>query len=228
MVPTLESRFRVICIDLPGHGASESIPGMHDLSEIARWLNKVVSRLKLSEFALIGHSLGGYLSLAFAENYPEKLRGLGLFHSTSESDSEERIERRDRIIEFVEELGPAAYTRTFVPSLVHEYNPLLLKRLLEISAQTKKEAIIAYTEAMRDRIDRRFVLESLDIPTLFIAGEHDEIISIRQVRDDRLLTKQGLIFVLPGVAHAGMLESADESIGAFFNFLSFVKLNPSA
>ena len=225
MIPALETRFRVICVDLPGHGASESIPGMHDLSECARWLNKVTNRLKLKEFTLVGHSMGGYLTMAFAENYPEKLRGIGLFHSIAQSDTEERAERRDRIIEFVEELGPAAYLRTFVPSLIYEYNPLMLKRLLDISAQTQQEAIIAYTEAMRDRIDRRFVLENLEIPILFIAGEHDEFISARQVRDEKLLAKQGMIFVLPGVGHAGMLEATDESVHSFFNFLSMVKLN---
>jgi pimeloyl-ACP methyl ester carboxylesterase len=224
MVPALESRFRIICIDLPGHGESESIPGMHDLTELARWLNKVTSKLGLKEFTLVGHSLGGYIAMAFAEVYAEKLKGIGLFHSMAAADSEERAERRDRIIEFVEELGPAAYLRTFVPSLVHDYNPMLLKRLLEISAQTQNEAIIAYTEAMRDRIDRRFVLENLDIPILFIAGENDELITIRQVRDEKLLSEQGMIFVLPGVGHVGMLESVDESVMAFFNFLSMVKL----
>lgn len=225
IVPALESRFHVVCVDLPGHGASEIIPGMHDISESARWLNKVTNQLGLKQFTLVGHSLGGYIALAFAEFYPEKLKGLGLFHSMAESDSEERAERRNRIIEFVEELGPGAFLRSFVPSLIHQYNPMMLKRLLDISAQTQKDAIIAYSEAMRDRIDRKFVLESLAIPVLFIAGEHDEYISLRQTRDEKMLTKNGIIFVLSGVAHAGMLESVEEVVRAFRNFLSMVKLN---
>lgn len=220
----LAERFRVVCIDLPGHGETECIPGMHDLMEVARWLNRVIAELDLTDFSLLGHSLGGYLSLAYLEQFPKRVKGLGLIHSTALPDEPERSERRDRVIAFVEEKGSKAFIRSFVPTLVNDYNPMMLQRLLEIAYDTREEAIIAFTEAMRDRVDRRFILEGAEIPVLFLAGEADELISSRQTREEKLLVKNGVLVALPGIGHMSMMESADECSQALVSFVSRVKI----
>ena len=97
----LSKRYRVICIDLPGHGKSDCFGYVHSMELMADAVNAVLEKLNLRKIFLAGHSMGGYTGLAFAEKYPDKIKGLCLFHSTANADSEERKENRNRALEIV-------------------------------------------------------------------------------------------------------------------------------
>ena len=97
-IENLAKSYRVIAIDLPGHGLTHCFGYVHSMELMARCVKKVMDSLRLKKYVIIGHSMGGYAALAFAELFPENLRGLGLIHSTALADSEEKKKDRSRAI----------------------------------------------------------------------------------------------------------------------------------
>src|SRR5688572_7259971 len=108
--------FQLILPDLPGSGSSEMINDM-SMEGLAESLLAILDQEKIEQCILIGHSMGGYVALAFAEKYANRLKGLGLFHSTAYADSEAKIETRRKGIQFIQEHGALAFLRTSTPNL---------------------------------------------------------------------------------------------------------------
>lgn len=98
LAPALAEKHRVICIDLLGHGKTDSLGYIHTMEEMADAVHHVIHELKLRKIVLIGHSMGGYVALSFANLYPETVKGLVLMNSTAKADSDERRANRDRAI----------------------------------------------------------------------------------------------------------------------------------
>ena len=115
----LEENYRVVVIDLPGQGKSETLEEM-TVENMAEAVAAVVNKLQLELFVLIGHSMGGYVSLAFAEKYPQLLAGLSLFHSHPYADSDEKKANRQRSIEFVRDNGTVIFIKQLLPKLFSE------------------------------------------------------------------------------------------------------------
>ena len=119
--------------------------------------------------------MGGYISLAFAEKYPELLNAFGLFHSTAYADDEAKKEARRKGIEFIKNNGAAAFIKNTTPNLFSEKtkkeNPELVEKLVDQSQNFSSEALIQYYEAMIQRPDRTSVLKSFQKPVLFIIGQ---------------------------------------------------------
>src|SRR5690349_9785457 len=110
------SGFKFIVPDLPGSGASEMFEDM-SMEGMAEAIKSILDSEQTAFITLIGHSMGGYISLAFAEKYPERLKGLGLFHSTAFADNEERKANRKKGIDFIEKNGAHDFLKTIIPSL---------------------------------------------------------------------------------------------------------------
>ena len=94
----LSKKHRVICVDLLGHGDTDCLGYVHTMEDMADAVHHVLHELKLRKVVLVGHSMGGYVALAFAELYPDMMKGLVLVNSTSRADSDERKQNRDRAI----------------------------------------------------------------------------------------------------------------------------------
>ena len=116
----LKKSFRVIRIDIPGHGKSPAIGYVHDMEMLAEMVMVLVKKLKLRKVCLVGHSLGGYLALAVAEKYPDNISKLVLINSTSRADSGDRKYSRDQLIRLFKQNKETAINR-LVPnlSLIH-------------------------------------------------------------------------------------------------------------
>src|SRR5450432_771550 len=183
-VQQLTNKFYVIVPDLPGSGKSgmpegeitiedyaEVIKAIVDVEIINRQKDKDVKNL----FTLIGHSMGGYITLAFAEKYPELLNAFGLFHSTAFADDDAKKETRRKGIEFIRNNGAAAFLKITMPNLFSEKtkkeNPELVEKLMDQSKEFSSESLIRYYEAMIQRPDRTSVLKSFQRPILFIVGK---------------------------------------------------------
>lgn len=106
----------LIIPDLPGSGASEMTEDM-SMEGLADAVLSVLDAEEVSKCILIGHSMGGYIGLAFAERYLDRLNGFGLFHSTAFADTEEKKEARRKGIAFIEKNGAAAFLKSSVPNL---------------------------------------------------------------------------------------------------------------
>src|SRR5690625_3946315 len=98
----LSEDYQSIIMDLPGHGKSKSYSDTHSMDFMAEKVNEILDELNISEALFIGHSMGGYVALAMADLFPEKVKGLILLNSSSLSDTEEKKEDRLRAVELAQ------------------------------------------------------------------------------------------------------------------------------
>ena len=179
----LAHAYQVISIDLPGFGSSTSTSQGFTLNDVADEIMRVPGLCGPEPFPVIGHSLGGYVALAMAENYYDRIAGLGLFHSTSYADSMEKKQNRERTMEFILDKGAAPFIKTFVPGLFYAENirdhTAEINALINSGLQVDTNVIIDYTKAMRDRADRSKLHFNFDKHRLFIGGAKDPAIAYK-------------------------------------------------
>ncbi len=215
--------YRVVLIDLPGHGRSGCLSDIHDMSLMAGVVASVLDYLKIDKCALIGHSMGGYVALAFARLHPRRLSGLGLFHSTALADSEEARRNRDRAIEIIRQ-NHHGFLSGFIPSLFAPDNrKSLSKEIGELVADARNmtaRGVIAAQQGMKLRQDNTAVLSELRVPVCFIAGHLDERIPLEGLAGQFLLPETAFVLLLRHSGHMGYLEAADDTFSFIKYFLS--------
>jgi pimeloyl-ACP methyl ester carboxylesterase len=209
----------VVSVDLPGFGKSPSLSPGFTLEHVADAVIAFVEDHKFSGAVLVGHSLGGYVSLAMIENRPDLFDALILFHSTALPDTAERKASRNKVIESVERNGALPFTSGFIAPLFVDQQHEGIERMKEIAATTPADTVIGYTKAMRDRKDYVKTLRSFEKPTLLIAGEKDQGISVSSVYDQAKGCKNAEIEVIENVAHMGMVEKSIEAESRIKDFL---------
>jgi pimeloyl-ACP methyl ester carboxylesterase len=215
----LSKDFRILTIDLPGFGKSELLPTPFSLDDVGLRVLEFIKELKIESCISIGHSLGGYVTLAMANQQPELFKSFGLFHSTAYADAEERKLSRNKVIEFVTNHGVKPFIESFIPPLFNNQSNQHILPLVKLASQTKIETLIAYVKAMRDRHDRTNVLQQFEGPVLLIAGEKDSGISPESVKKQASLTLNANLNLLPEVAHMGMFESEEATLRLIHKFL---------
>ena len=201
--------FRVLTPDLPGFGKSEMLPTPFTIDDVGNAVARWLMDLQISSALIIGHSLGGYVTLSLTALHPELVRGFGLFHSTVFADSEEKRENRNRIIQFVQKNGVQPYIDTFVPGLFFDKSSPALQTVHDIASQTKLQPLIGYSQAMRDRPDRSVLLKN-EIPKILIAGVEDTLIAIQISREMAKIAQNSSFFEMKDTAHMGFFEAKNE------------------
>ena len=222
----LASEFRVIAVDLPGHGLSDIYEETHTMEFIATAVKELIDSLDLKKVVLAGHSLGGYVALAFLELYPDYLSGYSLFHSHPFSDSKEAVEKRLLEIEIVktgkkELMYPENITRMFAPSNL-ERLPGALSRSKEIAAVIPGEGIIAVLKGMILRPSRVSVMEEGRIPCLWVLGLMDLYIPCDVIQLKVNLPSNARVVVLKESGHLGFIEEEERSIEVIRDFVKGV------
>lgn len=211
----LSSSFRIIVPDMPGFGESHFNRNYESVEAMAEEVQKLLQSLQIKECIIIAHSLGGYVTLAFAEKFSHMLKGMGLFHSTAFADSDEKKQNRDKTADFIDKHGVPAFAQNFVQSLFYKERKEELSDFIEqvyqIALHTPKETAVAVTKAMRNRPDRSHVLEEAVYPVLFIAGKADEAVPLEKSKEMFYLPKNALIQLLDETAHMGMFERPEET-----------------
>ena len=189
-IPELVKKHRIITIDLLGHGETECLGYVHTMEDQADMVHHVLHELKIRKAVLIGHSMGGYVALAFAELYPDNVKGIVLQNSTSRADSDERKANRDRAIIAVKQ-NYSAFIRMSIANLFSEDNR---ERLADIIEEVKLEAlktplqgIVAALEGMKIRKDREVILHFAPYPIQLILGKKDPVLNY----DDNLEQIEG-------------------------------------
>lgn len=188
-----------------------------DCNTIADYARKIVYSLPLRcDFILVGHSMGGYIALEIASQFPERVQKVVMLHSTFLADSDEKKINRDRTADLLEKKGTAYFIGPFLPNLFANASSELLARLSERYRNLSAAGLIAATKAMRDRKDFTSFIQKTDIPFLFILGEKDALISPESIT--RFVTKR--VVILPSVGHQGTYEAPEavaEAINQFVN-----------
>ncbi|QEC40473.1 alpha/beta fold hydrolase [Pseudobacter ginsenosidimutans] len=206
----LQQHFTVIVPDLPGSGHSTATSTEWSMEMFADGIHAILEEEQIQTAIIIGHSMGGYISLAFAEKYPQQLLGLGLFHSTAMADSEERKNIRRRGIEFIQEHGAPKFLEQATPNLFAEetrqQNPQLVQQITDRYAGFSAQSLISYYEAMIRRPDRTALLQNISRPVLFVIGQYDATIPPDAVLPQTYLPSFSFVEILNHSGHMGMLE----------------------
>jgi pimeloyl-ACP methyl ester carboxylesterase len=207
---SLSQQFRVICIDLPGHGQTGCLGYIHTMDQMAECVNAVLKQLKIRSCVMVGHSMGGYVSMAFAELFPDKLKGLCLFHSSAAADNELKKKDRDRLIELVKQ-SKKDLVRQLIPNLFYKERKHLfkeqIKNLIKTSRKTPKQGIVAALEGMKERREREIILRFSTFPVFFIIGRHDTVVPFEKISEQTELPRNASVLILEDVAHMGFIEA---------------------
>ncbi len=218
----LSENFRVISIDLLGHGKSGIISENPSMEIMADAVFEVLKNLKIKKCTLIGHSMGGYVALAFLEKYESCLEGLSLFHSTPLSDSESTKIMREKIIAGIKngkkiEICKKHVHRTFAINNTEKY----IKEIgfgKIIALNTPDKGIIAALESMKQRKNRAELLKNTKIPFLYILGKKDNFIP-PNILSHFELPAGATIGILDNSGHQGYIEEREKSLEIVSNFL---------
>lgn len=214
-VAILAKNFRVVTIDLPGHGESGLSDDTPSMTAMAEAVKAVLDHLGISRCVMVGHSMGGYVSLAMARQHPDLLAGLGLFHSSAAADSEEGRKTRDKAIGVIRQ-DRQRFLFQFIPSLFAEGNRDNLRpvidELIAAASGMSAEAIIAAQEGMKVRADHRDLLRHAPFPVLFIAGKQDIRIPIDGILPQVALPCRSYSLILDDVGHMGWAEAPEATL----------------
>jgi pimeloyl-ACP methyl ester carboxylesterase len=214
----------VITIDLPGHGQSGIINGKVTVEIMAEAVAHVLDHLKIEKAVIIGHSMGGYAVLAFAELWPERLLGIGMFHSISWADLPEKREARDREIELVK-LGKKQLIcninvpKSFADDNLETYS-FQVARAKEIAINNPDEGIIAVLNAMKARKDRTSVLQNTSVPVFFAIGKKDNYIPVEKILALAMLPARRHVAIFENSGHIAFIEEKEIAIDEISEFLA--------
>lgn len=225
-VSFLKENYHLIVPDLPGSGQSDLIEDM-SMEALAEVLKAIVDKEVKPEGApisMIGHSMGGYISLAFLEKYSSYLSAFGLFHSTAFADTEEKKDTRKKSIEFIGKHGSAEYLKSAIPNLfseqTNEQNPGLITEFIRSTNNFSDKSLVSYLEAMMKRPDRAGLLKTTQLPILFVLGDFDNTIPLADGLKLAQLPEKSYIHILHRSGHMGMLEEEENSNQILKKYLS--------
>lgn len=222
-VAALQNHYTLFIPDLPGSGRSAVIDDM-SMEGMAEVIHTIIHEEDINRCTVIGHSMGGYITMALAAFYPNHLNAIGLFHSSAYGDTEEKKITRKKGIEFIQKNGAAAFLKTTTPNLfsqkTHDERPELIDQQLAVTDNFSAASLVYYYESMIKRPDRTDVLKNIGLPVLFVAGEHDNAIPLQDMLKQSHIPEKSYIHILPHSGHMGMLEEAKISTQIIETFLS--------
>ncbi len=218
----LSKKYRVICPDLPGHGKSEALE-KQSIELMSDTLNKLLVLLKIKKTIIIGHSMGGYVTLAFAEQFSDMLRGFCLFHSHPFADSDEKKMNRLQEIELIKKGKKNLIINSAIPKMFadkfFEQRKNLFEKSLSIAIKTSKEGMIACINSMIKRFDKSEFLLNTKLPVLWISGKYDDFFSYKEMAKFTNNNKQIKSELLELSGHMGMVEEPKKSLQLIYNFI---------
>lgn len=229
-VASLKDKFRLIVPDIPGSGHSDQMevsgPDTRILDDYAEALQQILLHESITRCTLIGHSMGGYIALAFLRRYNEYVDGIGFVHSSIFDDSEERKELRKKGIAFIQRFGAHEFLKQSIPNLftgafVAEH-PEAVEKLIHRSWQFSPETLVQYYRAMAARPDSTGLMKNYRKPVLFIIGEEDKSVYLQDSLKQSHIPSVSHITILPGVAHMGMWEAKNQVSASLEEYLNYV------
>jgi pimeloyl-ACP methyl ester carboxylesterase len=212
LVPLLENKFDLILPDLRGFGESTTVDTPYTMDDFASDIAGLLDSLGIQKTAIAGHSMGGYVALAFARLFPDRVTGLGLVASQTLADAPERKEGRYKSAAEVAEKGIGGVVDTMKPKFTN--NADLQAYVRKVMERQKPTAYIGALKAMAERQDSTSLSASMDYPVVVIHGEADVLIPFERAREVKDALPHTHLAGLPGVGHLPMLEAKEETARA--------------
>lgn len=224
IIEDLSTHYRVIAIDLRGHGKSAVSEDPFSIEEMAHDVQLLLQQLEIEQATVFGHSLGGYITLALFENNPELVEAFGLVHSAATPDSEEAKAGRDKAVNRIREEGMSGFIDDLAQKLFAKKNTETKTNEIEcvkkIGVTTKVNGAVGALSAMKERKDRQHVIKESDAHILLVAGKEDQIIPIENALGAKGPNIQQVILEESG--HMSMLEEPTGLVEAMSQFLNRV------
>jgi pimeloyl-ACP methyl ester carboxylesterase len=218
----LMEKFQLIIPDLPGSGKSELIDDM-SMEGMTEVIHAIIHEENIDSCPVIGHSMGGYITLAYAEKYWNHVSAFGLFHSSAFADSEEKKATRQKGIDFVHQHSAFEFLKTATPNLFSQLTkdetPELIHEQIASLHNFSTESLVSYYQGMMQRPDRTEVLRKAAVPVLFIMGKYDVAVPMEDSLKQCYLPEKSYIHILQKSGHMGMLEEKEESNRILEDFL---------
>jgi len=212
----LSTHYRVIAPNLPGVHCKPLVLHHSQAPNIRMYvevLHELMHHLHIEQYFIVGHSMGGYIGLSFADYYVNHVQGLLLFHSTTYEDNEAKKTSRMKVAEFIQEWGVSKYLETATPNLFGDAfkktNPGIIQNIIESGSGISQEAMIQFVFAMRNRKAMTHLLQQHTIPVWMIAGDADLAVTIQDSLEQIKLLPSSNSLVLNNVGHMGMFEATD-------------------
>lgn len=183
------------------------------VEDYADELHRLLTNANIQKCTLIGHSMGGYISLAFAEKYGDMLEGFGLFHSTAFADDDAKKQQRSQMIGLLKNYGTESFIKNTAPNMFgdryKELYPARIGEHISYFGKLPADALIAGITAMRSRPDRTAVLAAMPFPVLLIMGMQDKLIPFENAIGLAEFPKKAYPLILAEAGHMGMVERPD-------------------
>ncbi len=225
-IDCLAAHYRVLAPDLPGSGNSLYNPLFTTITDFAGAMQALLEHENITRCIMLGHSMGGYITLAFADTYPQYLQGWGLVHSTAFADSEEKKQNRARGIQLIENHGAFSFIKNTTPNLfTAAYKSQFgnkVAELVEKGNNFSKEALVQYYTAMMNRPDRTHVLRQSHVPVLFVAGKDDVAVPFSDSLKQLHMPATTQICLLEQSGHMGIWEEQGKTNNAIKAFVKYV------
>lgn len=206
----LQSYFTVIIPDLPGSGQSEFNESLQNVEDFAECIYAIAAHEQIYGLNIFGHSMGGYITLAFVSKYPERVHSFGLIHSSALPDTPEKIENRKKSIHIMAQYGADAFVAKTIPNLFAPSFKLkqenIIAALVQKANYFQTPALQLYYEIMLQRPDRKAVLKT-NKPVLFVIGQEDPTMAIADIAPQLCLPDTCAFHILPHVGHMSMVEN---------------------
>lgn len=226
----LHTNFKVVLIDLPGSGQSvvptEALQDdkLSTIDYYADVVNALLLHLHVDSCVMLGHSMGGYITLSFVEKYPQLLKGYGLVHSTAYADNDEKKANRQRGIAMMDEYGGYAFLKTTIPNLFSnnfkQTGSDTIDALIDAGKSFNVVALQNYYRAMMNRLDKTAVLKGSNLPVLFIIGTEDVAVPVKDSLEQTHMPNCTYIHVLENAGHMSMIETPNIIAGFIREFLN--------
>jgi pimeloyl-ACP methyl ester carboxylesterase len=219
----LGKKFHVIAPDIPSFGSSQPTPPLLIMEKAATFVSTLLDRLQVDKAAVGGLSMGGYISLAFAELYPEKIEKLILADTQAAADTPDKKEARKKTVQEIRETGSALFMERFIPSILGKTSlqdrPKVVEKVKQLVQMASPEAIVSALQGMAQRSARFHVLQRLNVPILIVVGEEDTLTPLSAARQ---MIRRGLhsqLQVIPKAGHLSNIENPGYFNQALLNFL---------
>jgi pimeloyl-ACP methyl ester carboxylesterase len=226
----LSNYCKLIVPDLPGSGESllnNSSENKLSIEALAESVFSIIQNENIEQCIMLGHSMGGYITLAFAEKYPEKLKAFGFVQSTAFADNDEKKQNRIRGINAMESYGSYAFLKTSTPGLFADNfktaHKQVVNKLIEDGKHFNKTSLQQYYYAMMQRPGRTFVLKNNKLPVLFVIGTEDTAAPLKDVLKQVHLPEIAYIYILKNTGHMSMLEKPDKLNRILRNFVNEIE-----
>src|SRR5215208_5615033 len=212
VAPLLVDTFDLIIPDLRGFGGSSTVDSFSAMEDFASDIAMLLDHLEVQKTGIVGHSMGGYVALAFTRLYPERVSGLGLVSSQVLADPPDRREGRYKSAAEVADKGIASVVETMAPKFTS--NPRLQQFARESMERQQPAAYVGFLKAMAERVDSTPLLSTLQIPVVLVHGDADQLIPIDRAREVKAVIANAHLVEISGAGHMPMMESAEKTAEA--------------